>query len=106
MKISPSGEPAMGVCITALLLTLMQEVYCCKLLSALSPYCAERLVRGGIFPPSYHYHHHVLSTQCWFTWMMMHMIYYHGCLQFSLAQMPISLLPWMPAILLTQKEVI
>ena len=61
-------------------ITLMQEVCCRKLSSALSPYGAERLIRGGIFPPGYHYHHHVLSTRC------------HGCLHHSLTQMPISLL--------------
>src|SRR5882757_2554382 len=109
MKTSPAGKLAMGIeRLWALLhysLILMQEVCRRKLSSALSPYGAERLIRGGIFHPA-------TSPLCvaHTCLMLVHMDacnHYHADAHIPLPWMPAilphadahKLLPWMPAIL-------
>ena len=67
----------------------MQEVCCRKLSSALSPYGAERLIRGGIFHPA-------TSPLCVAHTCLM-LVHMDACNHYHAdAHIP---LPWMPAIL-------
>ncbi|OAX31284.1 hypothetical protein K503DRAFT_787936 [Rhizopogon vinicolor AM-OR11-026] len=105
---SPAGKLAMGIELLWAPLhsvILMQEVCRCKLSSALSPYGAERPIRGGVFHPA-------TTSLCvaHTCLVLVHMDacnYYHANAHISLLWMPAilphadahKLLPWMPAIL-------
>ncbi|OAX44081.1 hypothetical protein K503DRAFT_765248, partial [Rhizopogon vinicolor AM-OR11-026] len=93
MKTSPAGKLAMSIeHLWAPLhysLILMQEVCRRKFSSALSPYGAERLIRGGIFHPA--------TTPLCVTHTCLVLVHMDACNYYHAdAHVP---LPWMPAIL-------
>ncbi|OAX34766.1 hypothetical protein K503DRAFT_774201 [Rhizopogon vinicolor AM-OR11-026] len=94
MKTSPAGKLAVGIeYLWAPLhhsLILMQEVCRRKLSSALLPYGAERLIRGGIFHPA--------TTPLCVAHTCLILVHMDACNYYHAdAHIP---LPWMPAILL------